>query len=167
MKLIDNDRQSVWVQRKDLALVLKARKPEEVPEEILSRYKSITEDGISEPEVYEQFTGKDNIEFVNSLDYIVNKRVMEILDYTELLQYLNSFMPDFFAAYNKAINLKTVDSEENAEYFDRLDLMRHKRQEIMTAIASKKPTVVFEGRQSGPRKHLNRGFRKNKKQKED
>lgn len=167
MKLIDYDTPSVWVQRKDLALLLKARKSEEVPEEILSKYKSIVEDDVKEPEVYEQFTGKDNIEFINSLDYIIDKRAIEMLNYTGLLQYLYDFMPTFNEAYQKVDKHKADDSEDFIKCYNRLTLMRYKRQEINAAIERKKPKVEIKGKQIGPRKQLIRGLIKNKNQKED
>ena len=139
MKVINGE--SVAVQQKDLDLLLKAKKIEEIPSTVLD---SIKNNNSTDKTEFVEFNGKDTVNFFNSLDYIIDYSNFKYLTWAETLDLSRDTIRELNAAYKKFDSLDSNSScEEVLNARNRLDLMKYKMDSIKTLIEAKKANIMI------------------------
>ncbi len=147
MKMVDGDK--VYIQESDARVVMDVTPLERVPQAIVDICNS--ESDSSFIELIEQ----DGIDFINSLDYLINYSELDFLSLTDTLSMNQRILADLnraFRLYNEAINLNDEDSIRRAKI--KLDLLRYKEACMKEMIQNKRGSVTITSYSMIPKRKM-------------
>ncbi len=145
MKLIDD--KSIYVQERDLALLLKNNEDGAIPLSIIERYGEIINSGKTEnPLLYRKFDDKIAFDFLNSQEYILDKDFLNYLSWTDTINYGSITLLELNKAFREYENIDSNTSQEEIQRVEnKLDLLKYKMGCIKESINEKKCSVIVRG----------------------
>ncbi len=143
MKILEKE--GIYVQERDIELLLKVSKKEELPKSIVESYEEVIDSGKSNnPLVYRKFEEKDAIDFFNKQSYILDKRYLDYLTWTDTIDYGSSTLLELNKAFQEfELACTSSNPEEIKRAKDRLDLLKYKMNCIKEVINKKESRVSF------------------------
>lgn len=143
MKIVYKD--NVSVQQKDLKLLLKARKIEDIPSNVLESLKDIYKnDNQGNPTDFVVYSGEETVKFFDSLDYILDYTNFNNLSWADTLDMSRIALKELNEAFKKYDALNDSSTEEEIlNATNRLDLMRYKVESVKSLIDAKKANITI------------------------
>lgn len=147
MKIIDGN--NVYVQGRDLEVVLTTLPKDKLPETIVA----IGNNDIRNQ--YVKISQEEAVNFINSLDFIMDYNCARSLSLTDTLSMNEQALIDLnkaFKLYEEALNLSDEDSISRAQ--ERLSLSKYKVECLKELISSKRGQIRVLGIEPKKKKHF-------------
>ena len=141
MKILE--KACIYVQERDIELLLKASKKENLPKSIVESYEEVIDSGKSNnPLVYRKFEDKDAIAFLNTQSFILDKKHLDYLSWTDTIDYGTSTLLELNKAFHEfELANNSSNPEEIKKAKDRLDLLKYKMNCIKESISDKESRI--------------------------
>ena len=163
MKIVSD--KCIYVQERDLELLLKNNKSDDIPNSVMESYHNIICGKSDSPLCYRKFDDEEAFNFFNSQDYILDKTFIDHLSWTDTINYGSITLLELSQAFKdyEKIN-ENVSKEEVEKIENRLDLLRYKMGCIKEAINEKKSkiTLVSYENAKGKKKTIRKIIKNNK-----